>query len=477
MLTVANPQPFSSSSAVGSSSFGVASPAPSRTVARSGLKAFPGAEGFGAKTKGGRGGRVIQVTNLNDWGKGSLRACATASGPRICVFRTGGTIVLSSDIVITHPYLTIAGQTAPGGGIAVRSASSDSTVQMRIRAPEVIIRYIRLRPGTNMMDSRALSMNNGATTRVAAVRNVMIDHNSFSWSGDELTIAWLATNHISYQWNIAAESLPPIDDAHGDTGIKGPSFGETGGGYFSVHHNLIAHHTQRLPQVSASAGPVDIVNNVVYNPGGQGSTAKNGTHVNYVKNYLRSGPNSRLSYYIHDDIGGPKGPAAAIYTEGNLLDGIPNLINSTEHVVSTRLSAPPVTETTAKTAYEDVLQKAGASQGLRCDGAWVPRRDAVDSRIVRSVIDRTRGHDLDPSQTFEQLGYISRPSDVGGWPVLAAGRPCRDADRDGMADKWETANFGNTRRGGKSDSSGDYDGDGYTDLEEFLNGTNPKRKT
>ena len=418
------------------------------------LRAFPQAEGFGAETVAGRGGRVPEVPDPNDSGAGSLRACTDVSGPRICVFRIAGTITLNSDIDIINPYLTIAGQTAPGGGISLKAANPSSTVHMQIRAPEVIVRYIRSRPGTTVTNSRALSVNNGASSMDAAVKNVVIDHNSFSWTGDEMTITWLATNHISYQWNIAAESLSPW---------KGPSFGEGGGGYFSVHHNLIAHHTQRLPQVSASVGLVDIVNNLVYNPGGQASVVKNSTHANFINNYIKAGPNSTLKAYIED--GGAKGPAAGYYVEGNQIVGISKL-NTAVNQVSTRYPAPPVTTTSAQAVYAQILNTAGAYRGLNCNGSWIERRDAVDTRIIQSVRDGTRGH--------SGTGYITSPSQVGGWPALASGTPCPDTDHDGMADQWETLNFGNTSRGSSSDSKSDYDSDGYTDLEEFLNGTDPK---
>src|SRR3989338_4486206 len=155
----------------------------SDVFAQSSVPAFPGAEGFGAAAVGGRGGQVIKVTNLNDSGPGSLRQCAVVeSGPRICVFTIGGTITLNSDLDIVNPFLTIAGQTAPGGGITLKAANVGSTVHMQIRAPEVIVRYIRSRPGTREMNSRALSINNPQNI----VHDVVIDHNSFSWSGDEM---------------------------------------------------------------------------------------------------------------------------------------------------------------------------------------------------------------------------------------------------------------------------------------------------
>lgn len=421
----------------------------------SGIPAFPGAEGFGAGAKGGRGGRVIAVTNLNDSGAGSLRQCAEVEqGPRTCIFRVAGTISLGSDIDIVNGNLTIAGQTAPGGGITLKASNPNSTAHMQVRAPDVIIRYLRSRPGTKEMNSRALSMNNPQNI----VHDVMIDHNSFSWAGDELTITWLETNKVTYQWNIASESLPP--------GTKGPSFGEDGGGYFSVHHNLIAHHSQRLPQVSASIGPVDIVNNVIYNPGGNGSVVKNGTHANYVANYIKTGPNTTSNAYIED--GGAKGPATGYYVENNYIDGNIKL-NTAINQVNTRYPAPPLTTTSPQAAYEEVLNKAGATHGVDCSGSWFPRRDSVDIRVVESVRARTRGHN--------GTGYITDPADVGGWPQLPAGTACADSDEDGMPDQWETAKFGNTSRGSKDNSSSDADGDGYTDLEEYMNGTDPGSAT
>src|SRR3989338_1567855 len=409
------------------------------------VPAFPGAEGFGSQTIGGRGGKVIEVTNLNDSGTGSLRACIDAIDPRICIFRVAGTITLNSDIDIVNPYLTIAGQTAPGGGITLKAANSASTVHIRVRAPEIIIRYIRSRPGTKETNSRALSINNTNNT----VYNVVIDHNSFSWSGDELTITWLATNRVSYQWNIASESLPP--------GFKGPSFGEDGGGYFSVHHNLIAHHTQRLPQVSASVGPVDMVNNLIYNPGGLGSVVKNGTHANYVKNYIKRGPNTASNFvYIKD--GGVKGPAAGYYVEGNFLDGIQKL-NTAVNQVNTRFNAPPITTTSPQVAYEEVLNKVGAYQGLDCNGNWFIRRDAVDIRVIQSVRDGTRGHN--------GSGYISSPADVGGWPTLAAGTPCADDYHDGMPNVWEQQRGLNLNQ---NDSAGYALDSNYTNIEMYING-------
>src|ERR1043165_1574698 len=143
--------------------------------------AFPGAEGFGAHSLGGRGGKVIEVTNLNDSGPGSLRECATAQGPRICVFRTGGTITTQSEIVVRNPFLTIAGQTAPGGGITLRASQNYTGETLVVSTHDVVIRDIRFRAGASAVPNsvrRSLTLNNGGY-------NIILDHDSLSWATDQ----------------------------------------------------------------------------------------------------------------------------------------------------------------------------------------------------------------------------------------------------------------------------------------------------
>jgi len=424
------------------------------------IPAFPGAEGFGAQSVGGRGGRVMLMTSLNDRGPGTLRACVEASGPRTCIFRTGGLITLESHLDITNPYITIAGQSAPGDGITVKAAESDSEIHLRVRTHDVIIRYLRVRPGTTLLNGRALTIANGA----ADPYNVIIDHSSFSWSGDELMIAWAATQKVTLQWNIFAESLPSTEDS---AGLKGPNLGNDGGGFYSFHHNLMAHHLQRSPNISASAGPVDVVNNVVYNPGGIGSAVKNGARVNFVANYIKAGPNTRLSSYIKDELG--RGDGGGFYVAQNLIAGSNQQSNSitflpegsASRVATQPYPAPSLVTTTAPDAYEQVLERAGAIHGLTCDGTWFLRRDPVDTRIIQSVRAGTRGH------ARQDTDYIRTPADVGGWPTVDPGTPCADSDSDGMPDQWETARGLNPMQ---DDSAADYNGDGYTNLEEYLNG-------
>jgi hypothetical protein len=191
--------------------------------------------------------------------------------------------------------------------------------------------------------------------------------------------------------------------------------------------------------------------------------------VNFIGNYVKSGPNTRINTFVRDE------GAAGYYLEDNVVEGsIRNFFRREDKLFTRRFNAPSVATTSAQTAYDQVLKGSGASHGLNCDGSWFPRRDTVDIRIVQSVIDTSSGHDIPPEQTFQQLGYISNPSDVGGWPVLDPGSPCLDIDHDGMPDIWEIIHFGDSSRGSATDSSSDLDMDGYTDLEEYLNGTDPK---
>lgn len=421
--------------------------------AAAGLPAFPGAEGHGALAVGGRGGKVIEVTNLDDSGAGSLRSCIDARGPRICVFRVAGTITVNSNMDIAEPYITIAGQTAPGGGITLRSSGNHIESPIRVRTHDVVIRYMRFRPGATGLDNRALTIANTKSPPY----NVMIDHNSFSWSGDELVIAWSNTQKISMQWNILAESLPSSD---GSAGLKGPNLGSDGGGNYSFHHNLVAHHLQRSPNISASGGPVDVVNNLIFNPGQIGARVLNNAQVNFVGNYIEAGPNSRISSYVKDD------GASGFFLSGNVIEGkniIKSLLppTSSGRVVVQPFGAPTIATASAEAAYVQVLGGAGATHGLACDGTWFPRRDAADTRVVQSVLTDSRGH-------TSGNGYISSPADVGGWPQLDPGTPCADADHDGMPDVWELDQGLNPNQ---DDSAGDLNGNGYTNVEEYLNGS------
>ena len=408
--------------------------------------AFPGAEGFGSTTPGGRGGRVIFVTNLSDAGPGSFREACDSAGPRTVIFRVSGLITLAQPIVIKNPYLTIAGQTAPGDGICLRNYT------FVIATHDVIVRYLRSRLGDlSAQEADSITLASGA-------QNVILDHCSASWSIDEaLSLAGNVAN-VTVQWCLIAEGLNHSKHAKGAHGYGSLS---RANGPVTWHHNLWAHNNSRNPRLGDNYGrppypTFDVRNNVIYDYGEIASGLTQGVlKVNYVANYLRPGPSSSNTTPIR--VGGPSD--LRFYIRGNVFEGNASLtadnslffdpveIDGKRQVqtVTAPFTVQPVKTTSALEAYDEVLRTVGASR---------PRRDSVDARIVREVRQR-RGSLIDSQQQ------------VGGWPELRSKPPPLDRDNDGMSDSWE-------RRSGLNpldpkDASADKDKDGYTNLEEYLN--------
>ncbi len=253
------------------------------------IPAFPGAEGYGSHTPGGRGGEVVFVTNLNDSGPGSLRE-AVKSSHTIIVFRVGGTIELESPLKIHHSYITIAGQTAPGGGICLKNYP---LILSNVR--DVVIRYLRLRHGDK-------SGYEGDALWVVRSRNIVIDHCSTSWSIDE-TLSVTHADSVTVQWCFITESLNNSVHSKGAHGYGGlVAYIEDG--RISEHHNLWAHHRSRNPRPGSTANLdlpgliYDFRNNVIYNWGSKcGYTVKAYSRIkmNYIGNYLRTGPSTSSS--------------------------------------------------------------------------------------------------------------------------------------------------------------------------------------
>ncbi|MBI4136782.1 hypothetical protein HY469_01855 [Candidatus Roizmanbacteria bacterium] len=463
----------------------------SEVFAQSSVPAFPGAEGFGATTPGGRGGQVIKVTNLNDSGTGSLRACATAIGPRICVFTVGGIITLTSgSIEVSNPFLTVAGQTAPGGGITIKAANERQEAAFKIKTHNVIIRYIRFRPGTILQDLHVVGINAGSTaTGENAAYNIILDHISISWGADEILVLYAQSHDVTVQWSSISESLPAPES--GSSAIKAIVLGaDNGPSNYTLHHNLLAHNNQRNPN-NDTAGVVDLVNNVIYNWDFSGANLKLASRTNLVNNYVKPGPNTA-----------DNGPYVKLTPDGNLYNmkyylsgntvdtSIKSVLFAPSNppagvVSSTRFSAPAVTTDPANQAlFTKVANDAGAVHGLNCDGTWYQRPDSVDTRIAQSVINGTNGHvDRDgdgndddfcidtPGGNYDSgakaKGYICHPSDVGGWPTVTAGTACIDSDNDGMPNVWETAKGLNPNQ---NDSSGTNLHATYTNIEMYING-------
>jgi pectate lyase len=248
------------------------------------LPVFPGAEGFGCGTPGGRGGQVITVTNLNDAGAGSLRAALESGGRRFVVFEVSGTIDVREQIVVDDPYLTVAGQTAPGGGITLKAADGNVSGLIDIRTHDVVIRYMRFRTGA---PPSVTGENLDGVNIWEDGHDVVIDHDSFSWAVDENVSTWDGAHDITFSWNIIAQGLRESTHPDGEHS-KGLLVSGDATENISVHHNLFAHNTARNPQVT-SPGLIQVVNNVIYDYGDSRSSA---TTSRQVPTATRSGTRS-----------------------------------------------------------------------------------------------------------------------------------------------------------------------------------------
>jgi hypothetical protein len=423
-----------------------------RNLRPSHAPAFPGAEGFGKYTVGGRGGKVIEVTNLHDAGPGSFRAAVSAKGPRTVVFRVSGTIALESELKIREPYLTIAGQTAPGDGICIKN------YQVNFDTSQVIMRYLRFRPGDEK--GKAQDAFGGAGNQI------VVDHCSASWGVDETFSINKAAN-LTVQWCLVSESLYHSIHKKGNHGYGG-LWGGPGG---SWHHNILAHHSSRNPRASGNveSGLMDYRNNVIYNWGFNSAYGGELWPRNWINNYYKSGP--ATDDKVRGRIFLQKDPRGKMFAAGNFVAGFRAIsadnwnggINfapdgeATEKTL--RVDRPfvvaPVTTQSAEVAYGLVLAQAGASRV----------RDAVDRRVVEEI--RTGTATFGASYKGGGKGIIDSQKDVGGWPELRSLPAPVDTDHDGVPDVWEQAHGLNPRDpadGPRSTTPG-----GYTHLERYLN--------
>lgn len=414
-------------------------------------RAFPGAQGGGRATTGGRGGRVIHVTNLNDDGKeGSLRWAVNQKGARTVVFDVAGIINLKSRLEIRNGDLTIAGQTAPGDGICIKGYNT------RIQADNVILRFLRFRMGDeNISEDDALNCYSGGTPGNS---NIIIDHCSMSWSTDECG-TFYGVKDFTLQYCILSESLTISVHGKGSHGYGGI----WGGREASFHHNLLAHHTSRNPRfdhdyVNTLKGPVHFYNNVVYNwrdnsaYGGEGGPGQSPKQINFVCNYYKPGPatgsgcRTRLlnpttkckncNSSNEKDITPGK-----FYLTGNFMSGSeevtadnwkgvkPDGNDPVEGLRSDKyFGTEPAYMQTAGEAYESVLAHAGSSL---C-------RDRIDARIVMETKD---GSFTYKGSKGSSKGIIDTQSDVGGWPEYKATEEqlshTVDTDLDGIPDWYE----------------------------------------
>ncbi|MCX6132820.1 MAG: T9SS type A sorting domain-containing protein [Ignavibacteriales bacterium] len=449
------------------------------------VRAFPGAEGGGMYTKGGRGGKVLEVTTLFDTNAtnvpGTLRWAVNQSGARTVVFRVSGTMILVSDLKISRDSITIAGQTSPGDGICLRKYS------LVVSANEVIVRYLRVRLGDESGgESDAMSGFTNATTGYK--NHIIVDHCSASWSQDE-TLSYYGNDYVTVQWCIISESLYNSSHpkgAHGYGGIWG------GKDHTSFHHNLLAHHSSRNPRLSGlgtttACFNIDLRNNVIYNWGFNSAYGGEASTANFVNNYYKPGPATKSS--VRSRIYNPSDTVGRWYVEGNFVEGNPTISNDNwaggvvptiapKDLSSLRASTPfpvlPVIMQSPQQAYDLVLQYAGAA---------FPTRDTVDSRIVyetRSGTVTFGGRTYAKAQGFDTTrvyGMIDSQTDVGGWPTLKSIAAPVDSDHDGMPDDWESSHGLNPADATDRNLVG---ANGYTMLEKYLNelvGSDPSTTT
>lgn len=415
------------------------------------LPAFPGAEGHGRFSQGGRGGVVLFVTNLDDAGPGSLRAAVEARGPRTVVFEAAGTIRLKSPLKISRGRITIAGQTAPGEGITLADQP------LIVAADDVVVRFLRVRLGSESgVQEDAVTVSRGS--------RIILDHISASWSVDETLSVGSRYSppedgvyDVTVQWSLIGESLNRSLHEKGRHGYGSLIRGGYGA-RMSFHHNLWANHQARMPRPGNYNGPevdpvgpfIEFRNNVFYNWGGghSGYNADTAAHAAYdfIGNSYLPGPDSagRLAFCEDNSL-------SRAWFEGNSMAGetpadpwtLVGCKPPEGYRATGPLAASNMMTTTPADALAAVLDRAGASKV----------RDTVDLRIVAAVRDGTGR-------------LIDSEKDVGGWPALKGGPAPADLDRDGMADAWERRQGLNPADG--TDGAGDRNGDGYSNFEAYL---------
>lgn len=481
--------------------------------------AFYGADGFGKYTTGGRGGKVIAVTNLNDSGEGSLRAALAESGPRVIVFRVSGNILLESELLVENGDVTIAGETAPGDGISVLQYPLTLS-----GCDNVIIRYINFRSGDYV---QAMGQYDGEeygydSLSIFGCKDVMIDHCTAAWGTDE-TLSVTVNGHDSYeetsdrvtvQWSVVADSLVHSGNVARRLGLGSLICG-TNGSHYTFHHNLYACHASRMPEMSNSTDykkddggfEFEFINNVVYGWTGRAAGKSpnvdgNGEEVyvlryDYINNYYLSG-NQGEPYMLSEDSYGNQ-----LYAEGNEMNGSAadqkQLVTFDDDILAADanpyykkqgLYLDPQTyryqgsadfdysyfkegrfEDTqmrgvqsAGDAYTDVMEMAGSSLS----------RDSLDIGLFAGVEDGT-ARTID--YPFQAPGWptgkpqTQKGEEYGEWlrthyPQMASYTPYEDSDGDGMSDAWE--DFMNLDKQDASDGSASYLDSSYTNLDVFL---------
>ena len=441
------------------------------------IRAFPGAEGFGKYATGGRGGKIAEVTNLDDDGEGSFRQALKQfpDTPITIIFKVSGTIELKTDIKVNRSDITIAGQTAPGDGICLKNRSiiiNGASNRKKGNHGNIIIRYLRSRPGgTAAKGLYGIDIEN--------CHDIILDHCSFSWANEEC-VAIYDTRNTTVQWCIISEGLYNAGHAKGNRSYCGV----WGGQNASYHHNLIVNQNSRTVRFNGSRAHdtlalVDYRNNVIYNwgsanacYGGDVNIAGGRSSINMVNNYYFPGPATaaNLKFAKADyDIKKAKG-YGIWYLHGNVMKGNDALSNNNKtgidltELPSTEKSKAvadrpfiinrfaEITMQSAKEAFKIVLKNAGANY---------PKSDGIDQRIFQEI----RTNNPSGMGTFGKPGIIDSPAAVGGWSVYSS-VPCpADTDHDGMPDKWELSMGLNPEN---AEDRNETDKTGYTMIEVYL---------
>lgn len=464
---------------------------------QSDIPAFPGAEGGGGFSFGGRGGKVITVTSLEDEGPGTLREACEQGGARIIVFNVAGIIRLKTPIIVRAPYVTIAGQTAPGDGICVAGES------FWVNTHDVVVRHMRFRRGETYVGRRDDSFGGNP------VGNIMIDHCSTSWGLDENISFYrhmfdpedgskekkLPTVNVTIQNTISSQALDTYNHAFGST---------LGGENCTFMRNLWANNAGRNPSIGWN-GVFNFVNNVIYNWVHRSVDGGDYTALyNIINNYYKPGPltpkdspvghrilkpesgRSKLGYFVF----------GRVYANGNIMEGFPevtkdnwaggiqvqNQPDTKGYTENIKWNRPfpidnPFPIMSAEEAYKFVLDNVGAT---------FPKRDIVDQRVIEQIrtgkVYYTEGLNPDDFYQFEhrrlpadsyKKGIITDIKQVGGYPEYQ-GTPYVDSDGDGIPDEWEKK-YG-LDPNDPSDAVKDMNGDGYTNIEKYINGIDPKKK-
>ena len=477
------------------------------------LPAFPGAEGSGALAKGGRGGVVCEVINLNDSGPGSLRACAEMSGPRTVIFGTSGTIVLKSPINIVRPYITIAGQTAPGGGIQVAakapgtfpiqqdqngnhigpSAENRGPSLISISTHDVVIRYLRLRPGYTGPAGTTASGQIGGVGIGSNAHDVILDHLSINWWTGVAVGMWDNPNggptrtlrRISVQNSLMSESLGFRFGILVGSTERYENAGENMGD-IDLHRNMLSTTYARFPLIGRFSGEARLTNNIFYNTYGNqtgvrsADPPKSGLEIDVIGNLYDLGPtpksSSRGLYPVtierNDEY------PSKVYVSGNWSDvhgyddfnmvtvsgsasgsQTPNNPAPAIYRKSTPNPTPaiPIPLVPVDELEDHILPAIGASRRLDCEGNWTFNRDSVDVRVIE-----------DGYKSRRAAFFIEHEDQVGGFPAIERGIRCVDTSADGIPDAWLIRNGLGTDLSEPIGSR--FHDSGFTFLELYLNG-------